>query len=218
MLTFITYPAWWTAADVRPFLLSWAGDGIPPFVEIGRPGSVLSDFLPGVEAGVRSTVDVFTNVRSQPLQPSDSFVPHAGALVLTMPSHDGDPAVVHAQDVVSDPTNAFEPGGQYPQWPDGNACTLLLGLMFEQILVKHDGGALEAELAQHTMSLQLTLWCTIRVLLLMMWRSKGTLCSTLQRLGDGHSMAEHSEELGSSLIPETWASPFASGSSTAERS
>ena len=147
VLTFIAYPAWWAAGDVRPFLLSWAGDGIPPFVEIGRPGSVLSDFLPRVVAGVRSTVDVFTNVCSQPLQPSDSFVPHAGALALTMPPHDGDPDVVQAQDVVSEYANAFEPGGQYPQCPDGNACTLLLGVMFEQILVMSDGGAFEAELA-----------------------------------------------------------------------
>ena len=147
MLTFIAYPAWWTAADVRPFLLSWTGDGIPPFVEIGRQGSVFSDFLPGVVPEAGSTVDVFTNVGSQPLQPSDSFVPQAGALVMTMPSRDGDPDVVHAQAVVNDHANAFEPGDQYPQCLNGSDHTLLLGVMFEQFLVKSEGEASEAELS-----------------------------------------------------------------------
>ena len=147
MLMFITYPAWWSAADICPFLLSWSEDGVPPFVEVARRENVLADFLPEAGTDTSATVDVFTNIDVQTLQPDAPFVPQPGALVLTRPPRDDAPEVAHAQEVVNSHANAFEHGDQYPQWPDGRDHTLLLGVMFEQVLVKLEGNPREVELA-----------------------------------------------------------------------
>ena len=92
-------------------------------------------------------VDVFTNASSRPVCASDLFVPQAGALVMTRPSRDEVPDVVHAQEVVNCHGNAFPPDGRFPQWPEGHDCTLLLGVVFEQMLVRHVGEEREVELA-----------------------------------------------------------------------
>ena len=147
MLTFVVYPAWWSHADFTTFLLAWPEDETPPFVEIGRSTNVLADFLPVRREGREEHVDVFTTTDLQPQGVDEVFCPPTGSLVLVRPPSVDEPTVHQAQHIINDYRLAFPVGAQYPPPVDGSRVTLLLGVGFEQLLVRHVEGARHAELA-----------------------------------------------------------------------
>ena len=139
LLTFIVFPAWWPAAGISAFLLSWS-DESPPFVQVAFPDSTLQDFLPEASPEDDMPVEVYTNAEAPPQHADAPFRPHNGASVLIRPISSGEPDVFHAQQTINDSGNAFVPGSNFPHGSDGpdlQAFTLLLGYGYEQFLVRN---------------------------------------------------------------------------------
>ena len=146
LITFLLAPSWWDSAGLTPFAVSTLPD-VPFFLQVAREQEDFDDWVPTSALQVSGSLTAQLIAGRAATQQGEDPFPNSGSLLVVTGRPGEDTGVLSAQQVLDGlPHVSAEEAVPVASEPQHND-VLLLGVAFDQKLVRLPIGAVDAEVA-----------------------------------------------------------------------